>query len=111
MKPNYSRQSDARQRGPQKASDVVAQLMAARGYARVQSVVVTRAAWNAAAGEKMSTHTTPGSLNRGVLEVLVRNSAVLQELTFQKKKILKKLIAAMPDAKIEDLKFRVAVVD
>jgi predicted nucleic acid-binding Zn ribbon protein len=111
MKPKYSRQSDARHRAPQKASDIVAQLMAARGYARVQSAAVTRDAWNIAAGEKMSTHTTPGSLKRGVLEVLVRNSAVLQELTFQKKKILKKLVAALPDAKIEDLKFRVAVVD
>ena len=111
MKPNYSRQSDSRPRGPQKASDIVAQLMAARGYARVQSVAVTREAWNAAAGEKLSSHTTPGSLKRGVLEVLVRNSAVLQELTFQKKKILKKLVAALPDAKIADLKFRVAVVD
>jgi predicted nucleic acid-binding Zn ribbon protein len=111
MKPNYSRQSDARPRGPQKASDIVAQLMAARGYARVQSVAVTRDGWNAAAGEKMGTHTTPGSLKRGVLEVLVRNSAVLQELTFQKKKILKKLVAALPDAKIEDLKFRVATID
>ena len=111
MKPPYSHQTDSRHRGPQKASDIVAQLMAARGYARVQSVAVTRDAWNAAAGEKMGTHTTPGSLKRGVLEVLVRNSAVLQELTFQKKKILKKLVAALPDAKIEDLKFRVAVVD
>jgi predicted nucleic acid-binding Zn ribbon protein len=85
--------------------------MAARGYARVQSVAVTREAWLAAAGEKFASHTAPGSIKRSVLEVLVRNSAVLQELTFQKKKILKKLVAAMPDAKIEDLKFRVAVVD
>jgi predicted nucleic acid-binding Zn ribbon protein len=111
MKSNYSQQSDSRNRGPQKASDIVAQLMAARGYARVQSVAVTRDAWNAAAGEKMSTHTSPGGLKRGVLEVLVRNSVVLQELTFQKKKILKKLVAALPDAKIEDLKFRVAAID
>lgn len=111
MKSPYTNEPDSRPRGPQKASDIVAQLMAARGYARVQSVAVTRDAWNSAAGEKMSGHTSPGSLKRGVLEVLVRNSAVLQELTFQKKKILKKLVAALPDAKIEDLKFRVATID
>lgn len=85
--------------------------MAAMGFARVQSAAKANEAWRSVIGERFKNVTRPNTLNRGVLEVLVANSAVLQELTFQKKKILKKLTAALPDAKIADLKFRVAVVD
>ena len=85
--------------------------MSRRGYARLQSSAITAEAWNAAAGEKFAAQTRPGEMKRGKLEVYVRNSAVLQELTFSKKKILKSLLAAMPEAKISDLKFRVGSVD
>ncbi len=98
-------------RGPRKAADIVAQLMARRGYGRLQTAAVTAEAWNQAAGEKYIAHTRPGEMKRGKLEVFVRSSALLQELTFQKKKILKKLTAALPDAKISDLKFRVGNVE
>ncbi len=100
-----------RPRGPQRAADIVAQLMARRGYARMQSSAITEAAWQAAAGEKLSASSRPAMVKRGVLEVFVRNSAVMQELTFQKKKILKKLIAALPDEKLVDLKFRIGSVE
>ena len=107
-----SRKADtASPRGPQKAADIVAQLMARRGYGRLQSSVITTEAWRTAAGEKFAGKSRPGELKRGKLEIHVRNSAVLQELTFAKKKILKLLLAAMPEAKITDLKFRVGNVD
>ena len=38
------------------------------------------------------------------------NSAVLQELTFQKKQLLEKIVVALPDQKIRDLRFRIGVV-
>ena len=107
---NYS-QAKRERRPPQKAADIVAQLMARRGYGKLQTSAVTAEAWKAAAGKKFATQTRPGELKRGKLEILVRNSAVLQELTFLKKKILKKLLAAMPDAKISDLKFRVGSIE
>ena len=98
-------------RGPQKAAEIVAQLMARRGYGRINGSAVTEEAWTAAAGEKFAGKTRVGELKRGKLEIHVRNSAVLQELTFAKKKILKSLLASMPEAKITDLKFRVGSVD
>lgn len=98
-------------RAPQRAADVVAQLMARRGYGRLQGSVETQQAWQSAAGVRFAADSRAGELKRGKLEVFVRNSAVLQELTFQKKRILKELIAALPDAKISDLKFRVGSVD
>ena len=106
-----AKQKTTSPRGPQKAADIVAQLMARRGYGRLQASAITAEAWQAAAGEKFAGQTRPGELKRGKLEIHVRNSAVMQELTFAKKKILKSLLAAMPDAKIKDLKFRVGSVD
>lgn len=108
---NSYAQRDSRSRGPQRAADIVAHLMAARGYGRVQTAAVTGEAWSAAAGERLAGHSRPGNLRRGVLEVFVRNSAVMQELTFQKKKILKKLLAALPESTVADLKFRVGAID
>ena len=110
-KAKYQRKTEAAPRGPQRAAEIVAQLMARRGYARLQSSEITEQAWQAAAGEKFSRHTRPGRVKRGVLEIFVRNSAVMQELAFQKKKILKKLIATLPEEKISDLKFRVGIVE
>ena len=111
MQRRSTKKSSTERRGPQKAADIVAQLMARRGYGRLQASAITAEAWTAAAGEKFAGNTRPGELKRGKLEIHVRNSAVLQELTFAKKKILKALLASMPEAKISDLKFRVGSVE
>lgn len=101
-------EDDARRfRPPQKAADILAQLMARRGYARVQAAAVAEEAWAKAVGERLAAHSHAGPIKRGVLEVLVANSAVMQELTFEKKRVLKKLAAELPDEKINDVKFRV----
>ena len=96
--------------GPKKIGDVVAGLLARKGYARVQSASAFETAWKEAAG-KLAEHSRPGNVNRGVLEVMVRNSAALQELTFQKKKLLTRLQAQLPDEKITSLRFRVGSID
>ncbi len=96
--------------GPKKIGDIVAGLLARKGYARVQSASACEDAWKEAAG-KLAAHSRPGLVKRGVLEVMVRNSAALQELTFQKKKLLKRLQEKLPDEKITDLRFRVGSVD
>ena len=45
------------------------------------------------------------------LEVLVANSALVQELTFQKTGLLTKLRQALPQEKIKDLRFKVGRID
>ena len=45
----------------------------------------------------------PATFSRGVLEVLVRNSSVMQELSFVKAKIVKTLASLVPEQKIRDL--------
>ena len=94
-----------------KMADVLSGLMARKGYARVLSVSALDGAWQKAAGERLAGHSRPGVVKRGVLEVLVRSSAVLQELTFAKPKIMKQLAEHCPGEKIKDLKFKVAPID
>ena len=97
--------------GPQKLADALAQVMARRGYARVQASAELGDVWNSAAGEKLAACSRPGNLRRGVLEVTVANSAVMQELEFMKRKILKELSQLAPDQKIRNLRFRIGPVD
>ena len=52
-------------------------------------------------------HTRAGSVKRGMLEVLVANSTLVQELTYQKEAILQKIVQLLPDEKIEGLRFKV----
>jgi predicted nucleic acid-binding Zn ribbon protein len=97
-------------RRPKKIADVLAQLITARGYGRIQAEADFTAAWQAAAGEALARHTRPGRLRRGLLEITVTNSTVVQELTFQKQRILAELQAQVPDARIRDLRFRLGTI-
>ena len=101
----------SRQKAPQRIGDVVAQLLSRRGYARELAPAIEHQAWREAVGDVLADHTRPGSTRRGVLEVTVRNSTVMQELVFQKTELIRTLTDRLPDAKISDLRFRVGVVD
>jgi predicted nucleic acid-binding Zn ribbon protein len=98
-------------RKPKKISDVLAQLITARGYGRIQANSDFTAAWQTAVGPQLAKYTHPGRLRRGVLEVTAANSITVQELTFQKQVVLAQLQAEAPDAKIRDLRFRVGNID
>ncbi len=98
-------------RGPKAIGDVLSELMARRGYARVQSAAAYDAAWCEAAGPLAAKYTRVGQLRRGTLEVVVANSPLLQELGFQKTEILKSLAALLPDEGIEGLRFRLGNIE
>jgi len=97
-------------RGPQRMSTVMAELMARRGFARIQSTMALEAAWAEAAGEFVAGHSRVVAVRRGKLEILVANSTLAQELTFSKPALLESLRKALPDEKIGDLRFRVGPV-
>jgi predicted nucleic acid-binding Zn ribbon protein len=97
-------------RRPKRIADVLAQLITARGYGRIQANADFTAAWQQAAGPELARFTRPGQIRRGQLEVTVANSTIVQELTFQKERILATLQAALPDARIRDLRFRLGPV-
>ena len=98
-------------RGPQTIGNVLSELMARSGYARVQSAEAFEAAWREAAGPLAAKYTRPGQLRRGTLEVVVANSTLVQELGFQKQALLKRLAESLPDEKIGNLRFRVGNIE
>ena len=96
---------------PKSMRDVLSQLLAKKGYAQVQTAASCDAAWREAIGQKLAADTRPGNVNRGVLEVLVRNSVAAQELSFLKSKIVKTLTKLLPEQRIRDLRIRVGTID
>ena len=98
-------------RGPEAIGDVLGQLLARRGFAGVRRAATCEQAWRQAAGELAAEHSRVGAVRRGTLEVLVGNSTLLQELTFQKQTLLETLGELLPDEKIRDLRFRVGAME
>ena len=93
---------------PAKAiGSVMGQLLAKKGYGQVQAAKTCSSAWQEAVGSRFAIDTCCGSIRRGVLEVTVRNSLVLQELTFLKIQLVKQLASLAPEHKITGLKFKV----
>ncbi len=96
---------------PKPMKNVMSQLLAKRGYAQVQTAAGCEAAWREAVGDKIANDTRPGNVRRGILEVLVRNSSVLHELSYVKAKAVKTLTRLIPEQQIKDLRFRVGTLD
>ena len=95
---------------PQRIGDILADLMARRGFARLQATELFAEAWREAAGPLAAEYTQVGVLRRGTLEVTVQNSTLVQELVFQRPSLLKTLARLLPDEQIQDIRFRVGIV-
>jgi predicted nucleic acid-binding Zn ribbon protein len=97
-------------RNPESIGNILVELMARRGYARVQGTTAYEEAWREAAGPLAAEYSRVGMLRRGRLEVIVANSTLVQELVFQKPNLLKTLAQLLPGDSINDLRFRVGVL-
>jgi predicted nucleic acid-binding Zn ribbon protein len=90
------------------------QLLARRGYGRVISHDQYAEAWQLACqgvDPELARYSRPGVLRRGVLEVIVVNSLVLQELTFHKQQLLRTLTEQLPSQRIGGLRFTVGKLE
>ena len=90
---------------PETIGNILSELMARRGFARIQSTEVLETAWRQAAGPLAAQYTRVGAIRRGVLEVIVANSTLVQELGYQKSGILAELQQLLPDQGIKCLRF------
>ena len=95
---------------PKPIGNIVAELLARRGYGRLQAADAFAQAWQQAAGPALAAQSRAGQVRRGVLEVWVANSTLVQELSFEKPRLLQTLIQLVPEEKIRDLKFRVGPI-
>lgn len=91
-------------------ADVLSELHVRRGYGRMQATHSAEAAWAEAVGPALVGQTRLGAVKRGVLEVIVAGSPAVQELQFQKERIVRRLQELLPDEKIRDLRCRVGPV-
>lgn len=105
------RPDSRKRRHPQAVGEVISQLFARRGYARQSAANAWTEAWNQAAGRAFAEGSRAGGLRRGVLEVVVKNSILMQDIAFEKKRILTDLKKLVPEAGIRDLRFRIGALE
>ena len=94
-------------RGPKKSANLVAQLMARKGYGQQQSIRELDEIWSTIAADSWRPQTRVGVLRGGILEVVVGNSVLNQRLEFEKKRLLAEMQLRFPNNKIRDIRFRI----
>ena len=98
--------ASAGRRGVQSIGDIVGELFARRGLARVRGQEYLQEAWENAAGQPTAKYTRVGALRHGMLEVLVSNSILLQELAgFHRQTLLAKLQETLGSREVRDIRF------
>lgn len=97
-------------RKPKKAADLVAQLMARKGYNQSVARDELKMAWEAVADNRWSQQTQPGNIRQGVLEINVANSALLHQLEFTRQSLVAALQQRLPQNNIKDIRFRIGNV-
>ena len=97
-------------REPESIGNILAELMSQKGFGRIRGAEALDEAWRAAAGDSVCQYSRVAALRRGRLEVVVANSMLIQELTYQKNALLKTLRERLPDEKIREMRFRVGPV-
>jgi hypothetical protein len=97
--------------GPQSLSDILGELIVARGYSRVHARRVLENAWNTAVGKPRCYQTQIGEVRHGVLDITVAHSALLEELVaFRKAALVAFLRSGALGTAIKDIRFRVGSV-
>ncbi len=92
---------------PQPGSAVISEYIARRGLARTGGYAQLSQVWNQVAGDRIADRTQVIGLQRGVLEIGVVSSALLNELvSFRKIELLQKIQAEFRSEGIDDLRFR-----
>jgi predicted nucleic acid-binding Zn ribbon protein len=103
--------SNPSRRGPRPLSEILGELFTVRGYGRLRARQELEDAWNAAVGEPCCRQTLLGEVRRGVLNVTVAHSTLLEELAaFRKPALLAALRSGAPATTIHDIRFRVGAV-
>ena len=93
--------------GIEPLGEILARLIAARGWGRRQARLHLERAWAAALGPEHEPHTRVLGLRRGVLEVEVNSPVLLQELaSYHKRQLLAKLRESLPNHPLTDIRFK-----
>lgn len=97
--------------GTRSLTDVLSELITIRGYGRIWIRQTLENAWNKAIGEPYCYQTQIGEVRRGVLNVTVAHSSLLEDLVaFRKRSLLTSLQSSALGKAIHDIQFRVASI-
>jgi hypothetical protein len=101
------RQRQRFRRRPKKSANLVAQLMARKGYGQQQAIRELDDVWSAIAADTWRMQTRVGVIRGGILEVVFGNSVLNKRLEFDKKRLLAELQRQLPKNNIRDIRFRI----
>ena len=87
-------------------ADLAPKIVAAAGLADRVKLEDVLSAWQEIVGDLLFKLTRPDSIERGVLTVRLTQPSAHHALMLEKSKILKRLQAKLPGAKIRDIRFR-----
>ena len=93
--------------GPRTIGSVMSRLLARTGYDREHGSDVLETAWQQAAPVSLQGSSQAGLVRRGVLDVFVSHSALVQEMGFHKREVLARLGELVPAEGITDIRCRV----
>ena len=93
--------------GPRPIGGIMNRLLARTGYGREQAGGGLEDAWQQAAPESLRGRSQAGLVRRGVFEVFVSHSALVQEMGFHKAGVLARLAELVPAEGITDIRCRV----
>ena len=92
--------------GPQAIGRLMSRLMSRTGYDREHAAGSLETAWQQVAPESLRGASQPGLVRRGVLEVFVSHSALVQEMGFHKRDVVARLGELVPAEGITDIRCR-----
>ncbi len=94
---------------PKRLGNIVSQLLSRRGYASVTADEQLAGTIASVLGPSMAGSVQVGKISRGTLMLLAGDSTAMQELSFAKRALVKRIQADHPAAKITDVRFKVSV--
>jgi hypothetical protein len=92
--------------GPLPIGRVVSRLLARTGYDRERAADGLAEAWGQACPDILRQASRAGLVKRGVLEVFVTHSALVQEFGFHRLAVLERMRTLLPAAGIVDIRCR-----
>jgi predicted nucleic acid-binding Zn ribbon protein len=92
--------------GPQRIGEFVKQFLKRAGLDRPARESALADAWGQALGDpRLAAHVRPGTIRNGVLRAVVDSPVVLQQLSFRRREIVKRLGELAPGAGVRDVRF------
>jgi hypothetical protein len=104
--PNHDSNGEPSAIGPTAIGRLVSRLLARTGYDREQGAAGLIEAWQQAVPSHLRAASQPGLVRRGILEVFVTHSALVQEMGFHKRETVTKLAELLPGEGITDIRCR-----